>query len=397
MVQNYDQIEGFEYWNVESWRSFIKNQISPLHNSISKLLKLRDLILKITGAGEKATLSEVERKTSDILPFLLGGIREDGEYEDNSLAKLVRLTLGVYIDPKQWVTLEREEELKASDYVVVNSEETPFLEFLVQLNEICSQLLKLSGIEYEKTLEKEIEEIVKKPEKMLELLKSIYTGCLKISANHSYYTLFVLSAEKLPRRLLEKAYPRIRDNFDDIKSFLNMKKYFEPRVLEGDLREAYTVWVFSDGGIGKGLYELNRVIWDNFDREGIIEVWNYFSLSVPHLKRNFREIATNAIGTNGNKMKWIPQYRVGQEEKCKICDKEKYGYMYCYSFVYSLNGIMISNVRHRIRLSSGSYGDRSHTLNMPLPSFFNGLFPALFTKMLNYEIKNGQIIVRFEK
>ncbi len=97
-MQGYDQIQGFEYWNTEAWKNFVKDYVLPLHNSTSKLLRLRDFILTIVGTSEKVTLSEVERKQSNILPFLLGGIKEDGEYKDNSLAKLVRLTLGIYFD-----------------------------------------------------------------------------------------------------------------------------------------------------------------------------------------------------------------------------------------------------------------------------------------------------------
>ncbi|MGQ9507755.1 MAG: hypothetical protein ACUVTB_07890, partial [Candidatus Bathycorpusculaceae bacterium] len=247
-MQNYDQIQGFEYWNAEAWRGFIKDYISPLHNLTSKLLKLRDFILMIVGADGKVALSEVERKRSDILPFLLGGINENGEYEDNSLAKLVRLALGIYINPKEWVTLEKEEGLRAFDYVTVKSEATPFLEFLKKLNEITLHITKLVGTEPEEIPEGKIEEIIQKPGEVLELIRMVYVKCLHLSANHNYYTFFALSTKTLPFRYMTTAYPRLQTDLTALKEFLGLEKIFEPKIAEAKIKEDYTIWGHSKGG-----------------------------------------------------------------------------------------------------------------------------------------------------
>lgn len=112
IMESYDQIQGFEYWNIEAWKNFVREHVLPLHESASKLLGLRELLTSIVGAGE-TTLSEVEKKEKNLLPFILGGIKEDGEYKDKSFAKLIRLTLGVCVNPREWVTLEKEERLNA--------------------------------------------------------------------------------------------------------------------------------------------------------------------------------------------------------------------------------------------------------------------------------------------
>ena len=99
----YEEIPGFEYWNIEMWKNLIKNSVVPLYNSVSTLLKFREYLLNIVrskdavGTLQFSTLAEIERKRSDILPFLLGGIDNDGRYKENSLALLTRRSTGIYI------------------------------------------------------------------------------------------------------------------------------------------------------------------------------------------------------------------------------------------------------------------------------------------------------------
>jgi len=161
IMQNYDEIQGFEYWNIEAWKDFIKNYIIPLYNSSSKLLKLRNFVL-INTERKDITLTEIEKRQKQCIPFLLGGIEKNGEYKNNSLAKLIRLSLGIYINPKEWITLEKEEGIKAFDYIMVQSENTKFLEFLKELNSITLNIIKLAKVEFAEVSESEIEKSVSK-------------------------------------------------------------------------------------------------------------------------------------------------------------------------------------------------------------------------------------------
>ena len=296
-MQSYDQVEGFEYWNVEAWKNFIKESIVPLYASTSKLLKLRHYILSIVGTEGKITLSKVENRRSDLIPFLLGGIKEDGEYKENSLAKLTRLTLGIYVNPKEWITLEKEEGLRAFDYVTVKSENTTFLEFIKKLDEICSHILKLVGIDIKETSQFEIEEIIKNPEKLLEIIKTIYMKCLQISVNHSYYTFFAFSTKNLPFKFMIKAYPKLHLNFKTLRKFLGLEKIFEPKINEVKTKRDYTIWGHSENGLCNSLFNLNQMIWDNFSKENVKSVFNYISTDLEDLREKFKEKVKSIVGT----------------------------------------------------------------------------------------------------
>jgi hypothetical protein len=60
-MSSYEQIEGFEYWNKESWKKFVNDYVLPLHTTSSKLLKLREeIILRTQG---KKTIKPRRRPT----------------------------------------------------------------------------------------------------------------------------------------------------------------------------------------------------------------------------------------------------------------------------------------------------------------------------------------------
>ena len=326
-MQAYDKIEGFEYWNVEAWKKFIREYILPLHTATSKLLKLRDLILSVVEGSGRTTLSEVENKRKELLPFFLGGVKEDGEYKEDSLARLIKLTLGFYIDPRMWITLEKQEGIRAFDYITIEVVNTKFLDFITKLNNTSQVILKLAGIAYDETQKLEVKTIIQKPERILEVLKDIYVSCLRVDAGHNYYMFFILSIEKMPRKLMETAYPKLHDNFDELKSFLGMEKYFEPKIEKRELKNAYTVWIYSKEGLGKAIYDLNEVIWNYFNDEEIEEVWRFISINIPNLRQNFKEIVTSTLGKDYSKLNLLPQYKLSYgEEGCKICDKESVSY-----------------------------------------------------------------------
>jgi hypothetical protein len=91
-MSRYDKIEGFRYWDPEGWRGFVQEHIVPLYLSSQKLLRFREEVLSRTG-GKR--LSEID---SDMLKFLLGGVTEEGDYDENSLALFTKNAFGVYID-----------------------------------------------------------------------------------------------------------------------------------------------------------------------------------------------------------------------------------------------------------------------------------------------------------
>lgn len=303
-MQSYDDIERFEYWNIEAWRRFIQQNIVPLHQAASNLLSLKEYITDVLGSNGGMTLSEVEEKSRDWLPFFLGGVSEDGEYKENSLAKLTRIIFGYYVNPKEWVILERETGIKASDYVKIYAETTVFLEFLSKIGEITTTLIKLAGIEIAQLGKGDVREVPDSG-KILNLIKSIYMKSLELSANHSYYTFFILSTRKLPWKHLKKAYPGMENNFSAMSEFLSLERYFEPKLKEKDTKRDYTIWTYSEKGLGMTIYRLNKLIWDSFGKEEVRNLFAILYLDVKDLKQDYIEKADQKLQEMGWK---FPEY-----------------------------------------------------------------------------------------
>jgi hypothetical protein len=379
-MQSYDIIEGFEYWNPEAWKKFIKDYIIPLRNSAVTLLKLKDHILKTAGIGDKTTLSEIEKRRSDILPFLLGGIKEDGEYTDNSLAKLVKLTLGIYINPKEWINLEKEEGIRAFDYVYVKNENTTFLEFLKKMDEISSRILNIIGEESKDVQEKEIEEIIKKPEKMLEIIREIYIKCLQVSANHNYYTFFTISTRTLPFKYMIAAYPKLQHDFDKLKEFLGLAKIFEPKIEEKIKKDEYTIWSHLENGLCDSIYNLNHTIWDYFTNENVKNVFSYVSITIRNLWEEYVQKVKQKLGEVG----WnFPAY----------IDLSRYE-----KHTFTISGPVLPKVTllYYSRRGEPFFFDRE--CNLSLFNLFDDISPALFLglNLIEFELKfsDNNLIIR---
>lgn len=304
-MQSYDDIEGFEYWNIEAWKRFIQQNIVPLHQAASQLLNLREYTAEVLGSEGGMSLSEVEEKSRYLLPFLLGGITEDGEYKENSLAKLARMIFGFYVNPKEWVTLEKETGIRASDYVKTYAEKTLFSEFLSKIKEITSTIIKLAGIKIAQLGGEGDFREIQDPDKILNIIKTIYMKSLEVSANHNYYTFFILSTRKLPWKHLKKAYPRIESNFDVIKGFLGVERYFKPELKEEDKKRDYTIWTYLEKGLGMTIYELNKLIWDSFGKEEVRNLFDILFLDVKDLKQDYIEKADQKLQEMGWK---FPEY-----------------------------------------------------------------------------------------
>lgn len=283
-MQSYDNIEGFEYWNTEAWKMFIQDNIVPLSQAVSILLSVREYIAEIVGQDGGSTLSEIEEKSADILPFILGGIAENGEYSKNSLAKLTRMISGFYVSPREWLTLEREEGIRASDYVNVKVEVSTFLQFLKKVNDATENILRLGKVKVTKVNQSEVKKVIQNRQEALGILQTIYEKSLRVSANHNYYTFFIISTKLLPWRFMKEAYPKLKDDFDLIKTFLGLERFFEPRINEEEKREEYTLWGHSKESLSTYLYDLNQAIWEGFSDEKVRGVFGYVLSNVKDLR-----------------------------------------------------------------------------------------------------------------
>jgi len=358
-MSSYEQIEGFEYWNKESWKKFVNEYVLPLHILSSKLLKLREEIILRTQGKKLSNLEE------DLLKFLLGGINEEGDYENNSLALFTKNAFGIYTDPKQYVALEKE-GINSLEYVKVEvSTETEFVKFLKNISSLSSQIVSKVGLET--TEVKEVEELIKEPDKILEVLRELYEKVLQVTANYNYYTFFTISTRNLPFFYLTKAYPKLKEKFDEMKEFLSLREIYKPETEVQKIKEECTVWGQKEGGLSDLIFTLNNLIWWNISpNSSLLPIFNFVSQSFKDLKKEYLK-------------------KVEEELKLMGWKLQEFFFNYCYgcSVSFDVSGIV---TRNWLNKELQRYEGKS------LLEVLNDFSPALFLGYLNVSGVSGNRI-----
>lgn len=110
MCGYYESVPRFRYWDVEAWKQYIQEYVAPIYSATTALLDVRHELAPYLNHS----LDTLANSKKELLPFLIGGIK-DGEYTKYSLARLIRLLFGIYVDPFEFsnaVTNLGEEGLK---------------------------------------------------------------------------------------------------------------------------------------------------------------------------------------------------------------------------------------------------------------------------------------------
>ena len=361
-MSSYEQIEGFEYWNKEAWKKFVNEYVLPLHILSSKLLKLREEIILRTQGKKLSNLED------DLLKFLLGGINEEGDYENNSLALFTKNAFGIYIDPKQYVALEKE-GINSLEYVKVEvSTETEFVKFLKNISSLSSQIVSKVGLET--TEVKEVEELIKEPDKILEVLRELYEKVLQVTANYNYYTFFTISTRNLPFFYLTKAYPKLKEKFDEMKEFLSLREIYKPETEVQKIKEECTVWGQKEGGLSDLIFTLNNLIWWNISpNSSLLPIFNFVSQSFKDLKKEYLK-------------------KVEEELKLMGWKLQEFFFNYCYgcSVSFDVSGIVTRN---------WLYKELQRYEGKSLLEVLNDFSPALFLGYLKVsEVSGNRISLR---
>lgn len=272
-MKTYDDVVGFDYTSTEEWLNFIRNQVLPLHRSITKIVKLRRRLEELL----RHNLHDLIKGSENIRQILLGGVDENGDYKPNSLAKVYKEFLGVSIDTKEYVSLSKH-GVDVAEYIKKpNFTKTTFLELIEEARKITSKLLPLAGVNAGEAEDSEIKDILEDPEKIVKELSEIYTRLVSISANHSYHTFFTINTRCIPRYYIERAYPKLKEKFEEVAKFLGLKPLFTPDTKEEEIRRGYTLWGHKEGGLADLLYELNKIIWEYFKKEEFRKIWELFT------------------------------------------------------------------------------------------------------------------------
>jgi hypothetical protein len=378
-MNTYDEIVGFDYTSVEEWQKFVKEQILPLHKAISKIIKLRGHLEHLIGGD----LPNLIKDNTSVRQILLGGVDEKGEYKPNSLAMLYKETLGVLINPKEWVSLCKQPGIDASDYIKCNFSDNAFLHFFKDIKEITEKLLSLIKIDGQEVGEDEIKEILESPEKIVNELKEIYARLISISANYSYHTFFILNTRCIPKYYMEQAYPKMKEKFEEVAEFLGLEPKFIPDVKEGKIKRI-SLWGHRENGFADLMDRLNKTIWNHFDekefgnpyffREGLKLLFH----DVPNLRGNYIEKVERTLGS------WkLENLRIYGGEPIDLHEWDVEYYL-------EVNNALI--IRYFNNYSVNYYKHVNRRIELSLFEVIDKMAPALFVRLANLEVKDKYLV-----
>jgi len=374
--------EEFRYWDLSSWKEYIKKYVGNLHQSSRVLLELHQQLQ-----------DKIKEVNKGLINLMLGGILPDGTYDKYSSGKLIRRLFGLYIDPHYWVSISSLKDIALDTKIEVLREDSEFLEFLKEVNELSEKILRKAEMRPSENSETKvnIEEIINTPEKLLDLIEDFLKSIMGFVANYNRYTFFVISINHLPRFLIELLYPKLKSTFNDISSFLGLSIW---ERFKEECKEL-TLYGFDKESIGGLIYSLNDLIWDKFNEEKIKDVWEYVLEDAPELKKEYYSNIKQAIIETQNHVVFpeIPS-RVGDPTHvmCKLCMNENRDIEYAYSFQYEIKGCTIKHIFHRARYYSKSYLDVEHNVRIDLKAFFIDVAPFLATKILDICFQDKKLL-----
>ena len=378
-MKTYDEVVGFDYTNAEEWQSFVRNQILPLHKSISKVVKLRKSLEELLSND----LSDLIRNSTNIKQILLGGVDENGDYKPNSLARIYKEFLGVSINTKEWVSLSKQPGIDAAEYIKCNFTDTPFLQFVKDIKEIVDRLLYLAEIDEEEVKDDEIEDILENPEKIINELKDIYTRLVGISANYSYYTFFTINTRCIPRYYIEQAYPKLKYKFEKVAEFLGLEPKFIPDIKEGEIKRNYTLWGHKENEFADLLYRLNEIIWRHFSERSFDNPYFFreklkLLYGLPDLKEKYTEKVERYLGS------WkLENLTIPNEEPVNLHEWDVEYYL-------EVKNALI--VRYYNTYSDRYYKKVDRRIELPLFEVMGKMAPALFVGLVNLEVKGNYLV-----
>ena len=374
-----------DYWSNEEWKKFVSDYIIPLRDSADALAKYWNYLKEeIVGT----LFNEIEtEKDENFKKILLGGVKEDGDYSERSLALFYSKFFGTQLSNLQEYLISQKEGVTSQ--VTGAVEESEFMQFVRSISEKTNAILEsasqnglIDAVDSE-TSEIDFGEFTREPEKVAKLIKDFYDNALKITVNYNQHTLFLWAIRKITRRYLETAYPELskEEKFEALKRFVGLEKYFEPEIEENaendsKVKRGYTIWHLPDNSFGGLICGLNECVWKYFEKESFRGVLEFLFEGVVDLKKDFKEKAERTINN------W------------KFPDYIEKGNSHASKHKYTISGIIISE--HSLRVyttyghpwseyrwtGSGTVRARwlteSKKCNIPLLTLFDDLSPALF-------------------
>ena len=291
--------------NKEEQTVFANDEVRAVAESARTLVELRSRMAPPEPA--ETTLKDAVNQAPRIRPFLLGGLTEDGDYPDESLAALTEQYLGIVLDdPNRWVNAEQE-GLTGDDYVTVTTTETELVSLLQTVDKQLTAVLQDLD-ETPPVVDDRVETVLEQPETLTDVIESLLSGVLQLTANTCSFTFFAHTTQAVTARYLTEAYPPLQGEVHDIAGSLGLQKLFVPELADDDRNAAYTIWGHTEDGILDRLSRLNQVVWATFSDESARSTFSLFFENVPDPRADFiRQVNEQLTAENWSYPDYLPE------------------------------------------------------------------------------------------
>jgi len=289
----------------EEWTAFTNDKIRPVAEAARTLTQLRNRLTR-AEPGE-TSLSDVVDEDPRFRPFFLGGLTDEGEIPDRSLAKLTNQYLGVALnDPHRWVNAERE-GLTGDDYVAITTTETELGSFLQTVDEQLIAILQQLD-EAPPVVDDRVETVLDEPESMADVIQQVLSGVLQLTANSCPFTFFAHTTQAVTARYLTEAYQPLHGEVHDVAGSFGLRKLFVPELADDERDAAYTVWGHTEDGVLDRLSRLNQAVWTTFSDETARSTLSPFFANVPNPQEEFtREVEAELTAQNWTHPDYLPK------------------------------------------------------------------------------------------
>ncbi len=271
---------SINYADKGEWKKFVEDYVVPLRESANTLDEYWNYLREHIN---NVPMEEIE-KSEALKSILLGGVDEERNYLDGSVAKFYNDFLGVSFS------------VKIPSGIVYSP---PFHEFVAGIINKTKEVIdsvKTKGISVVDVKRREInyDGLLRNPEELVRLIEDFYNKCVKIIPNYNEYTLFTLNIRAIMESYFNVAFPWLLGKFDEVRELLGLEQDFELPV-EDRRAGHYVIWGLEWNNLGSKIKELYEYIWEI--NEELKDTLSQYFGGITDLKQEFLTSAKESIAS----------------------------------------------------------------------------------------------------
>ncbi len=221
-------------FKIESWQEYLNKYIVPL-NTYSQA------IIEVAQKAEKYHDKTYAELDDFFKEALISGLKDDGKYSENALAKFYKDMLGIMVDDPEQLLQDLKEEYKGvgtrilfqhtlpennygTEYVLTKHlKRIPsfiaFSRLVLETTSFIIAKMKQHGLKVEKR-----DMRIEKPADLVIVTKEFIEKAINTSINYNRFTFFAWSLRKITPKYMYKIYPNITKK---IENFLGITTIYE--------------------------------------------------------------------------------------------------------------------------------------------------------------------------